>query len=109
MKYLLSIAGLMALTAGCATHYQQVRGQTLQLYLNKPDARQVILVCSLDDFESHNARQLDGRWVVSLPSDKTFRYYYIIDGQPFLPSCRMKESDDFGSENCIFDPGNLSD
>lgn len=109
MKYLFLIAGFMALTAGCATHYQQVRGQTLLLCLKKPDAKQVILACSLDDFEPHEARQSDGQWVVSLPADETFRYYYILDGKVFLPPCRMKESDDFGSENCIFEPDILSD
>ena len=29
---------------------------------------------------------------------------YLVDGKPFLPSCTMKERDDFGSENCIFEP-----
>ncbi len=64
----------------------------------------MILFCSLDGFEPHETRNDDGRWVVSLPSDSPFRYYYLLDGKMFLPPCRMKEKDDFGSENCIFDP-----
>lgn len=104
MKRLLSIIGLMVIMTGCATHYQKVQDDTLVLYLKKPDAQQVVFVCSLDGFEPHEARQLDGRWVVFLPSDDQFRYYYVVDGQIFLPACRMKEKDDFGSENCVFEP-----
>jgi hypothetical protein len=104
MTRLLLIAGFIVLAAGCTTHHFQVQGNTLALYLEKPDAQWVILSCSLDGFEPHEAKNVDGRWVVSLPSDCQFRYYYVIDGEMFLPPCRMKEKDDFGSENCIFDP-----
>ena len=104
MKRLMWIAGFMVMAAGCATHYYQVEGNTLSLYLDRPDAQRVILFCSLDGFEPHENRNDDGRWVVSLPSDSPFRYYYLLDGKMFLPPCRMKEKDDFGSENCIFDP-----
>lgn len=104
MKPLLLIIGLMVVMAGCTTHYQKVQDDTLVLYLKKMDAQQVLFVCSLDGFEPHEARQLEGRWVVSLPSDDQFRYYYVVDGQIFLPACRMKEKDGFGSENCIFEP-----
>lgn len=104
MRCLLVIVGFMTVMTGCATHYYQDQGDTIMFYLNKPDARQVVLACSLDSFESHEARQLDGCWVVSLPSKVAFRYYYLVDGNLFLPPCRMKEKDDFGSENCVFDP-----
>lgn len=104
MKYLLSIIGFIGVMAGCASHYHRNQGDTLLFYLNKPNAQKVILACSLDNFQPHEARQLDGRWVVSLPSDTPFRYYYMIDGKIFLPPCQMKETDDFGSKNCIFEP-----
>ena len=104
MIRLLLITCLMVLTVGCATHYYQVRGDTLELYLDKPDARKVIFVSSLDGFKPHEAHKPDGRWVISVPSGRQFRYFYMIDGEPFLPPCQLKESDDFGSENCIFDP-----
>lgn len=94
----------MVLTTGCATHYYQVQGDTLALYLNKPDARSVTFVSSLDGFEPHEARKVDGRWVVSVPGDSQFSYYYVLDGEPFLPPCKLKENDDFGSKNCIFSP-----
>jgi hypothetical protein len=104
MTRLLLIAAILVVIAGCASHTYQVQGDTLVLYLDKPDAQQVILRCSLDDFEPHEAQKVDGRWVVFLPSGDAFRYYYVLDGKMFLPPCRMKEKDDYGSANCIFDP-----
>jgi hypothetical protein len=91
-------------TAGCATHDFRVRGDTLELYLVKPRAKAVTLACSLDDFEPHAARIVDGRWVVTLPSGVAFRYFYLVDGKPYDPTCRKKENDDFGARNCIYDP-----
>ena len=104
MTRLMLIIGVLVFSAGCATHYYQVKDDTLVLYLDKADVQEVILSCSLDDFEPHEARRVDGRWVVSLPSGSPFRYYYVLDGEMFLPPCQMKENDDFGSANCIFDP-----
>ena len=104
MKCLITVVILLVLTAGCATHYHKVQGNMLELYLKKPEAMQLILFYSRDGFEPHEARQENGRWVVSLPAGESFRYYYVVDDKIFIPSCRMKENDDFGSENCIFDP-----
>jgi hypothetical protein len=104
MIRLMVMIGLMTLMTGCVSHYNQLQGEILVLYLKKPAAKQVSLVCSLDGFEPREARKLEDRWVVALPSGEAFRYYYVVDGELFLPPCRMKENDDFGSENCIFDP-----
>lgn len=104
MKGLLSIIGVVTLMAGCSSHYCTKQGDTVVLYLNKPEARQVMLVCSLDGFEPHEARDLEGRWKVSLPLADQFRYCYVVDGNIFLPPCQIREKDDFGSENCVFDP-----
>ena len=104
MSRLQLIFGIILLITGCASHTYEVKGDTLDLYLNHPDAKEVTFACSLDDFEPHDARKIDGRWVVSVPSQHTFRYYYVLDGEMFLPPCKLKENDDFGSKNCIFTP-----
>jgi hypothetical protein len=104
VKRLLPLAGLMLLATGCATHYYRVQGDTLDIYLDKPDARKVTFACSLDDFKPHDAHKVDGRWVVSVPGGDSFRYFYVLDGELFLPPCDLKENDDFGSKNCIFNP-----
>ena len=104
MTRLLPMLAWMLLAAGCATHYCTVQGDKLAMVLDKPDAREVTFACSLDGFEPHEARNVDGRWVVDLPAECQFRYYYVLDGEIYLPPCQMKEMDDFGSEKCIFDP-----
>ena len=104
MTRLLLILSFMLLAAGCSTHYYRITADIVELYLNKPDAQRVIFAYSLDDFKPHEANNLDGRWVVSVQRKDQFRYFYMIDGELFLPPCQLKEKDDFGSENCIFDP-----
>lgn len=104
MINLMPIVGILALLAGCSTHYNRVHGDTLNLYLYKPDARRVLLACSHDRFVPHEARNEDKKWVVSLPAQAEFRYFYLVDGKTYLPACQLKEYDDFGSENCIYQP-----
>lgn len=90
--------------SGCATHYHRIDGNQITLVLRRPAAKQVVLAISLDGFQPRSARHTSGRWEVSLPADETFKYFYRVDGELFLPDCPMKENDDFGSETCIFDP-----
>jgi len=104
MKSHLLIAACLVLMTGCTAHYYDFQGEVLTLYLDKPDAKKVFLASSLDGFQPHEVRKVDGHWVISMTADTPFRYFYLLDGQSYLPPCRMTESDDFGSENCIFDP-----
>ena len=92
--------------AGCAGHFYRIKGDTLYLYVKRPEARAVYFASSLDDFKVQPARKNgSGTWEVNLPADREFRYFYIADGEVFLPECRMTEKDDFGSKNCLFVPG----
>lgn len=105
MKPILAVALLAGLVAsGCATHNHYRHGDTVTLVLRKSDARQVWLLSSLDRFKPRPARRVAGRWEVTLPATETFRYFYRVDGAPFVPDCPLKEKDDFGAENCVFDP-----
>lgn len=104
MKDLPAMLAVVALMAGCATHYHRVQDDRVSLYLERPEAKRVSLACSLDGFAPREARWEDGWWVVRLPADRAFRYFYILDGRSFTPACRLKEKDDFGAENCLFDP-----
>lgn len=103
MKFLLPIVGGLLLLIGCSTHSQRLDGAIVTLYLDVP-ARQVYLSCSRDGFVPHPARREHGRWVISLFAGTPFRYFYLVDGAVYVPPCRMREKDDFGAENCIFDP-----
>jgi len=104
-KYRFFFVLLVVLLAGCQSHFYKVKENTLYFYLNYPEANNVQLRCSLDDYKVHSAKKIDDdMWEVSVPFKSEFAYFYIVDDDIFLPSCRLKEKDDFGSENCIFVP-----
>jgi hypothetical protein len=85
VKRLLPLAGLMLLATGCATHYYRVQGDTLAIYLDKPKARKVTFACSLDDFKPHDARKVDGRWVVLRSGARTVPLF-LCAGRRTLPA-----------------------
>jgi hypothetical protein len=94
---------LLLHTYGCVTHYHKDIDNQRYLYLKKADAQQVYFASSLDRFKPHRADMVNGyTWVVRIPKHKSFRYFYIVDGKTFLPPCKARETDDFGSQNCLF-------
>jgi len=104
-RQILLIAGILLICTGCASHYHLVKGDTVHIYTKRPDAGIVYFCSSLDGYERHRARRVDAKtWEVRLPANGEFTYYYIVDGTVYLPPCRLKEYDDFGSENCVYTP-----
>jgi len=98
---------LFLLLTGCGVgHYYEVKEGNLRIYLHKSDADQVYFASSLDGYKLHKATKInDDTWEVQAPENNGFSYFYIVDGIVYVPACRMRESDDFGSENCIYVPG----
>ena len=94
---------LCAVLGGCSTHFYKVEGNEVAIYLKNPDGAKAMFMCSLDGYAAHNLKKEKGAWVVNVPTDKSFRYFYMVDGEQFIPPCPLKEKDDFGSENCIFE------
>ncbi len=91
--------------AGCATHFQQIKGDQVYLYLKDTRSQTAFFASSLDGFQHHPlTRHTKKTWLISLSAEHEFTYFYIMNGQLFLPDCQYKEQDDFGSENCIFVP-----
>ena len=91
---------------GCAVHSQIIKGDQVYLYLKDPGSQTAFFASSLDGFKQHPlSRHNDKTWYINLPADQEFTYFYIMDSQPFIPDCHYKETDDFGSENCVFLPG----
>ena len=90
--------------SGCSTYFYKVSGKNVTIYLRDSDIKKPMFACSLDGYKTRKIKQEKGVWVVTLPANTSFSYFYMVDGKPFLPSCPMKEYDDFGSENCIFEP-----
>jgi hypothetical protein len=99
-----ALAALM-LISGCARGFYQVADDRVTFYLDLPAAQQVYFAYSLDEFRLHRAKKTQaGTWVVAVPAGIEFRYFFIVDGAVHLPDCKISETDDFGSENCIFEP-----
>lgn len=91
--------------AGCAPHFQKIKADQVYLYLKDSGSQTAFFASSLDMFQPHPlTRHSNNTWLIHLPAQHEFSYFYIMDGQPFLPDCPYKEKDDFGSENCIFIP-----
>ena len=96
---------LLACTfCACNPHHHRMDGEHVILVLRHPDAEQVVLFCSLDGFKPRVAEKVFNYWESVVPAGETFRYFYRIDDAPFVPDCPMKEKDDFGLENCVYDP-----
>ena len=104
MNRLLMIGAMLLGISGCTAHYHRLHGDDLFLYLNEPDAQKVYFACSLDGYQPHETYKEDGCWVIPIPGREPFRYFYLLDDSVYLPDCRLKEDDDFGTQNCIFDP-----
>lgn len=107
MKILaLFLASLVLVASGCTSHSHRLKSDTLYLYLKRPHAKVVSFACSLDGYELHKAEKI-GRttWQIAVPAGVEFRYFYIVDNLIYLPPCKFRETDDFGSENCIYVPG----
>lgn len=106
MKYMYCmVAFLVVMLGGCATtHYITVVENKVTFSLKNPAAKKMLFACSLDGYEEQQLKQENGLWQVTLPADKPFKYFFMADGEIFLPPCPLSENNDFGSKNCIFEP-----
>lgn len=95
---------ILATLISCANHYYRNHGDEITLILQKRGAQRVSFFCSLDGYSPRPVKNISGQWQVKMPANKAFRYFYRIDDQLFVPDCRLKEKDDFGWENCIYEP-----
>jgi hypothetical protein len=90
---------------GCSSHYHTIRNGHVDIYLEAPQARSVALVVSGDTLEKvPAARNQLGAWKVTLNRANGFKYFYLVDGNVYLPDCPLRERDDFGADNCVFSP-----
>lgn len=102
--FFILVAAAIALT-GCQSHYYKINDDSVSMYLKNPEAGSVLFASSQEGFNCQKASKTDDRtWEVTLPYTSGFSYFYIVDGKVFIPPCRFKENDDFGSENCLFIP-----
>jgi hypothetical protein len=105
MTRFLKVAMLLLL-AGCAPGHFIVRQPSgVTLYLNRPDATEVLFASSADGFLVHPTKKNhSGVWMIDNLADREFQYFYIVDGRVVVPDCQLRERDDFGADNCIYQP-----
>jgi len=102
---IISVLAAVFVAGGCATHYQVITSGHVEMFLTAPQAQSVVLVVSSDPFQQVQARRDDsGMWKVTLNRLSEFKYFYLVDGKTYQPDCRLRENDDFGSNNCVFSP-----
>ena len=103
-KYFLFIGLIAAGLSGCASsHYVETRPDTVVFFLQMPEAGRVQFASSADRYALHDTiRDSSGTWRISVPAGTALKYFYLVDGSVYVPECRFKETDDFGSENCLY-------
>lgn len=97
---------LLLLFTGCTpVHYVEKNSNGVTLYLEAPQAQKVHFASSADNFRIHPATKgVSGRWLVAGLTDREFEYFYLVDGKLYVPECRYHQQDDFGADNCIYQP-----
>jgi hypothetical protein len=95
---------LLLLLVGCTPkHYITKDEEVVAMYLDLPKAKEVLFASSLDNFKILAAHQNgSGLWVINTLNNREFRYFYVVDGEIYIPECRYREKDDFGTINCIY-------
>ncbi len=97
---------LSTILSGCASsHFVERNQDTVLFSIRLPDAERVQLASSTDNFALHDIIKTEsGDWQATVGSVQELAYFYVVDGSVYLPDCQLKETDDFGSENCLFQP-----
>jgi len=90
---------------GCISGYHLFQRETINIFIEKPESSEIYFFSSLDGFKPRKVeRYAGGRWMAVAPADREFSYFFIVDGHHYIPSCRLKESDGYGNQNCIYSP-----
>jgi hypothetical protein len=102
---IVSVLAAVFVAGGCTAHYHIINNGHVEMFLTAPQAQSVVLVISGDTFQQVQALRDDsGMWKVTLSRLNEFKYFYLVDGKAYLPDCRLRENDDFESNNCVFSP-----
>jgi len=103
-KSLLPLILLALLVSACAEkHYSKLMGNEVVFYYKDSEAQEVLFASSRDNYKLLAARENKNHlWEISVPAEKEFAYFYVVDGIIALPDCTFTEKDDFGSQNCLY-------
>lgn len=98
---------VIVFTTGCTKQYfVKVNGDSLSFYYSDAKAKEIYFASSMDHFYFHPAvKGPEDLWQVTVPLNKEFEYFYIVDGEVTLPDCPNTVLDDFGTKNCLYVSG----
>ncbi|MFH0998051.1 MAG: hypothetical protein V1844_21505 [Pseudomonadota bacterium] len=81
-------------------------GHEIRIALDLPEAKEVFFLSSLNRYDPVCMNKtFFGTWEIHLPEDKSFEYFFRVDGSPYTPECRLQQTDDWGGRQCIYSPG----
>lgn len=102
MKWWLCTTLVLMLMPGCTPlHTAKLEQNLITLTLRAPEAREVRLLASFDQFKPRFAvRDRQGNWRFTDLPNVDFSYFYLVDGKTVTPDCRFTTNDDFGTTNC---------
>jgi hypothetical protein len=100
----LTLLFFVSLNTACAPkHYTQMHKDSISLYYQNKEAKEVLFASSIDHYRLHPAsRREGGTWEVVVPRAREFSYFYLVDKTLTIPDCQAKVLDDFGAKNCLF-------
>lgn len=97
---------VIGLVWGCHPLPVALHPHEIRIFLMQPEASEVLILTSLNRYTPIPLkRNLSGEWEVYLPENKTFDYFFTVDGTPYTPECRLQQTDDWGGRLCIYSPG----
>jgi len=67
-------------------------------------AKTLLFAYSLNGYEGQLHKQHNRLWEISLAAEKPYRYFYMVDGDSFVPECPLQELNCFTSKICLFEP-----
>ncbi len=105
IRTLIILAAAAGIITGCRPIRALPPSHEVRLFLDLPEAKEVIFLSSLNRYEPVLMKKtFFGIWEIHLPEDIAFEYFFRVDGNPYTPECRLQQTDDWGGRQCIYSP-----
>jgi hypothetical protein len=106
MRTLIILAVAAGTFTGCLSSQAFHPGHEARISLDLPNAKEVFFLSSLNQYEPVTMNKTFwGTWEIHIPDDTSFDYSFNVDGNPYIPDCRLQQADDWGGRQCIYSPG----
>ena len=106
IQIIIMLAAAAGTLNGCLPLPALNHAHEVRITLHRPEAKEVIFLSSLNRYEPVSMNKtFSGDWEIRLPEDRSFDYFFKVDGSPYTPECRLQQMDDWGGRQCIYSPG----